>query len=174
MFIIFVCKSSSFVLLICIQCLCSKKITTRINMSIQNCLFQSFPTSNANRNGWTWCINSAHKVPDYIQMFFFYSFVNEICWRSELISPECRICASMNRVNIGPDNALSPIRRQAIIWNQCWIIVNWTLRNKLQWNFNRHIKLFTHENAFENIVCEMAPFCPVGRWVKLHNRLVSI
>ena len=27
--------------------------------------------------------------------------------------------------------------------NQCWVIVNWTLRNKLQWNFNQNAKLFT-------------------------------
>ena len=25
---------------------------------------------------------------------------------------------------------------------QCWYIVNWTLRNKLQWNFNRNSKIF--------------------------------
>ena len=40
--------------------------------------------------------------------------------------------------------------------NQCWIIVNWTLRNKLQWNFNQNTKLFIHGNASENIICEMA------------------
>ena len=26
--------------------------------------------------------------------------------------------------------------------NQCWVIVNWAPRNKLQWNFNQNIKLF--------------------------------
>ena len=40
--------------------------------------------------------------------------------------------------------------------NQCWVIVNWTLRNKLQWNFNRNYNIFIQENAFENFVCEMA------------------
>ena len=40
--------------------------------------------------------------------------------------------------------------------NQCWNIVNWTLRNKLRWNFNRNSKIFIKENAFENVVCEMA------------------
>ena len=24
--------------------------------------------------------------------------------------------------------------------NQCWVIVNWTIRNKLQWNFNQNTK----------------------------------
>ena len=33
---------------------------------------------------------------------------------------------------------------------------NWTLRSKLQWNFNQNTKIFSHENATENIFCEMA------------------
>ena len=40
--------------------------------------------------------------------------------------------------------------------NQCWNIVNWTLRNKLQWNFNRNEYIFIRENPLENFVCEMA------------------
>ena len=39
---------------------------------------------------------------------------------------------------------------------QFWIIVNWTLRNKLQWNFNRNSNIFNKKNALENVVCEMA------------------
>ena len=42
---------------------------------------------------------------------------------------------------------------------------NWTLRNKLQWNFNQNAKLFIHENASENIVCETAAILSMGRWV---------
>ena len=30
---------------------------------------------------------------------------------------------------------------------QCWVIVNWTLRNKLQWNFNQNIKRFIHKKS---------------------------
>ena len=37
--------------------------------------------------------------------------------------------------------------------------------NKLQWNFNRYIKLFIHENAFESVVCKMASISFRGRWV---------
>ena len=40
--------------------------------------------------------------------------------------------------------------------NQCWNIVNWTLGNKLQWNFNRNLYIFIQENAFENVVWKMA------------------
>ena len=50
--------------------------------------------------------------------------------------------------------------------NQCWVIANWTLRNKLQWNFYQNTKLFIYENASENIVCQMAAISSTGRWVK--------
>ena len=40
--------------------------------------------------------------------------------------------------------------------NQYWFIVNWTLRNKLQWNFNQSYNSFGQENAFENVVRKLA------------------
>ena len=46
--------------------------------------------------------------------------------------------------------------------NQCWFIATWTLRNKLQWNFNQSTKVFIHENAYENIVCAMAAILQSG------------
>ena len=61
--------------------------------------------------------------------------------------------------------------------NQWWIIVNWTLGNKFQWNFNRNSNIFIHENAFENVVCNIASIssrpqcvkcvyiCKFGKWV---------
>ena len=49
--------------------------------------------------------------------------------------------------------------------NQCLIIVKWTLRNKLRWNFNQNTKLFIHENASENIVCEMVAILSTEIWV---------
>ena len=39
--------------------------------------------------------------------------------------------------------------------NQCWNIVNWTLRNKIRRNRNRNSYIFIQENAFINIVCDM-------------------
>ena len=39
--------------------------------------------------------------------------------------------------------------------NQCWNIVNWNLRNKVQWNIKQNSYIFMHENAFENVVSEM-------------------
>ena len=40
--------------------------------------------------------------------------------------------------------------------NQCWLLVNWTLSNKLQWNLNRNTKFFIRENAIEDVRCKMA------------------
>ena len=46
--------------------------------------------------------------------------------------------------------------------NQCWDIVDWNPRNKFQRNLNLTIKLFIHENASENIVCEMTAILSRG------------
>ena len=40
--------------------------------------------------------------------------------------------------------------------NQCWNVVNCTLRNKFQCNFNWNSNIFIQENALEYVVCEMA------------------
>ena len=65
--------------------------------------------------------------------------------------------------------------------NQCWNIVNWPLRNKFQWNFNRNSYIFIHENAFEKVVCKMAailsrPQClnaHVSSFYCTHNRRLN-
>ena len=50
---------------------------------------------------------------------------------------------------------------------KCWIIVHWTLRNKLQWNLNRNSNIFIQENALEHVVCEMASILSRPQCVKL-------
>ena len=40
--------------------------------------------------------------------------------------------------------------------NRWWNIVNWTLRNKVQWNRKQNSCIFIQENAFENVVWKMA------------------
>ena len=55
---------------------------------------------------------------------------------------------------LGPSNHLS----------QCWHIVDWTLRNKHQWDFNLNRKIFTEENAFEKVICKMFVFS--SQWQK--------
>ena len=59
---------------------------------------------------------------------------------------------------IGSYNGLSPGRHQAIIWSNDEILLISNLSNKLQWNLNRDSYIFVQENAFENVVCEMAQF----------------
>ena len=43
------------------------------------------------------------------------------------------------------------------------------LGNKLQWNFNWNSYIFIQENAFDNLVCEMAAILSRGRWVLNHS-----
>ena len=43
--------------------------------------------------------------------------------------------------------------------NQCWNIANWTLGNKLLWNFKRIPCIFIEENVFECVVSDMAAIC---------------
>ena len=50
---------------------------------------------------------------------------------------------------------------------QCWVIVKWTLMNKVQWNFNPNIEFDIHENTSENIVCEMTAILSRGRLIDL-------
>ena len=40
--------------------------------------------------------------------------------------------------------------------NQCWLNANWTLGNKVQWNFNQITSIFIQKNSCENTVCETA------------------
>ena len=46
--------------------------------------------------------------------------------------------------------------------NQCWIIVNWTLRNKLLWNFNQNTKLFIPKMHLKISFAKWRPFCREG------------
>ena len=73
------------------------------------------------------------------------------------------ICALPGKYDI--NKTLGPIFTKSYL-NQCWIIVNWALRNKLQWNFNQNRKVFIHKNASENIVCETVAILSRERWVK--------
>ena len=62
----------------------------------------------------------------------------------------------------------------ALFLNQCWIIVNWILRNKLQWNFNQNTNFFIHENASKNIVCKMAAILSRGDELKYKKNFATL
>ena len=65
------------------------------------------------------------------------------------------ICISKLTI-IGSDNDLSPGRRQAIIWTNDGILLIGPLETNFSENFKQNSHIFIQENAFENIVCEMA------------------
>ena len=46
--------------------------------------------------------------------------------------------------------------------SQHWIIVQYTIRDKLLWNLNKKTKLFIHKSAPENTACEMAAILSTG------------
>ena len=67
--------------------------------------------------------------------------------------------------------------------NQCWNVVNWVLRNKLQWNFNRNSNILIQEKSLENAVCEMMPILSRRQYVNgkgvfgrviLHSNLLRL
>ena len=69
---------------------------------------------------------------------------------------------------VGSDNG----RRQGM--NQYWNIVNWTLRNKRQWNLHQNSYIFFQENAFGNVVGKMAATLSRLQCVKLvTSKLIS-
>ena len=50
--------------------------------------------------------------------------------------------------------------------DQCQLIVNWSLWNELQWNFNWNWNIFIQGNAFGNVVCKMAAILSQPQCVK--------
>ena len=50
----------------------------------------------------------------------------------------------------------------------------WTLRNTLQRISNQNAKLFIHENAFANVVGEMAAILSRGRWVNPDKQSICL
>ena len=54
--------------------------------------------------------------------------------------------------------------------NYCWNIVDWTLGNKVQWNFNPNSKIFIQENAFENVICEIVSICLGLNVLSIHGK----
>ena len=48
-----------------------------------------------------------------------------------------------------------------------------TLRNKLQWKFNRNSNIFIQENALENVVCEMASILSRPQGVKWDRQALA-
>ena len=52
-----------------------------------------------------------------------------------------------------PSQYQSNANKLVLTWDH-WNIINWTLRNKPQWNFNQNSYIFIQENAYETVVCK--------------------
>ena len=71
-----------------------------------------------------------------------------------------------NLTTIGSDNALSPIRRQAIILTNAGLLSIGPLETIFSEILTKmHQKLCIHDNTSENIVCKMAAILTTGRRV---------
>ena len=55
----------------------------------------------------------------------------------------------MNRVSIGSNNGLSPIRRQAITWTNAEMLLIGPYKNNLQWNFNQNSYIFIKKSIWK-------------------------
>ena len=83
------------------------------------------------------------------------------------------ICVSKLSI-IGSDNGLSPARRQAIIWTNAEILLIGSLGTNFSEILLAVLTFSFQENAFENIVCEMAAFFPRPQNVNVaHNELFN-
>ena len=63
-----------------------------------------------------------------------------------------------NLAIIGSDNGLPSESAPSHYLNQCWNIVDWTLRNKLQWNFNKK-HTFSLKMHLKTSSAKQQPFC---------------
>ena len=50
--------------------------------------------------------------------------------------------------------------------SHCWLIINWLLRNKFQWNFKQNAMIFSQERLFENVVCKITAILLRPRYVQ--------
>ena len=76
------------------------------------------------------------------------------------------ICVSKLTI-IGSDNGLSPGRRQAIIWTNAGILLIRTLGTNFSEILKQNSFSFIPENAFENVVRDMASIWSRPQWVKI-------
>ena len=71
------------------------------------------------------------------------------------------ICVSKLTI-IGSGNGMLPGWHQVIIWTNAGILF---IGDKIQWHFNWNQCISIHENAFENVACQMAPISSQPLWV---------
>ena len=115
-------------------------------------------------SGWLLCHKQARISP---QIVISHGMPHRLTlWQNtQLLThlPMCHIFASVNWVDIGSDNGLSPIRHQAIIWSNSEILSVGPLGTNLSEILIKIQKIFIHENASEYVsFVTRQPFCPGG------------
>ena len=124
-------------------------------------------------------VDSPHNEP-VIRIFYVFVVVRNSVWNKRRVAGywDATVIITHDDVYINealfliPSTLLSETVHRTSAWtapshylNQYWNIVNWTLRNKFQWNFNPNSNIFIQENAPENVVCEMASILSRPQWV---------
>ena len=56
--------------------------------------------------------------------------------------------------------------RLIIAWTNAEFFANWTLENEFRWKLNTNTNLFIHENAYKDLVCQMAAIMSMGDELK--------
>ena len=135
-------------------------ISARLNNYIHHKVWDeiTYPLPNFN--------SFAVEIWEWINTFILH-FTGQVisypCWDLTHWGQVTHLFVSKLRI-IGSDNGLSQAPSHYL--NQCWNIVNWNLRNKLQWKFGQNSNIFIQENALENVVCEMSSILSQPQCVK--------
>ena len=128
--------------------------------------YQSSASLAFMRGIYRWPVDSPHKGPVTRKMFPFNDVIMTLPRGAVVeltVTPPWGVVKS-TWVTINP---LSPINSPPSHYlNQCWLTVNWTLKNKLHLTSTQSTELSTHDDASENVFCEMADILSGGRWVK--------
>ena len=69
-----------------------------------------------------------------------------------------RICASLYLTSIVSGTFMT-VQCLHAFPDQCWLVVNMTLWNKVQWNFYQNSNIFVEENAFKMSSAKCRPIC---------------
>ena len=107
-------------------------------------------------------------------------------WRNFLASVRKThpLCDTFSRKNVHPQSALTPlplvphicqltgsalVQLRLVTWligakplNQCWFIVNWTIRNKVRWNSNKMQNFSFMKMHLKMSSVKWRQFCPRG------------
>ena len=88
-----------------------------------------------------------------------YSYKPKMCDKNANMSSTSNILTHWGRVThicVSELTIIGAWSAPSHCLNQCWNIVNWIPRNKIQWNVSRNSYIFIQENPFENVIWKMA------------------